>query len=226
MYNFFTVTILRFVSIYFVISVFIAAYFYPGGNIHDSLQVGYSFTHNFLSDLVGYTSRAGDVNFLSAFFFNFSMFSFAAVGIGFLFVPWLFKDDKINFYLALLGSIFFFVGTIHFAGVGLTPHDLYLYEHIYFAKTAFRILIPAGLFYIIVFFRSSVPNFYAYMTLIFFLFTTGYVIYQLGNGSPRDSIEALVEQVSIQKIIAFVSVINIFGLSFGFKSRIRELNIN
>ena len=48
MYNFFTVTILRFVSIYFVISVFIAAYFYPGGNIHDSLQVGYSFTHNFL----------------------------------------------------------------------------------------------------------------------------------------------------------------------------------
>ena len=104
------------------------------------------------------------------------MFSFAAVGIGFLFVPWLFKDDKINFYLALLGSIFFFVGTIHFAGVGLTPHDLYLYEHIYFAKTAFRILIPAGLFYIIVFFRSSVPNFYAYMTLIFFLFTTGYVI--------------------------------------------------
>lgn len=82
MYNFFTVTILRFVSIYFVISVFVAAYFYPGGNIHDQLQVGYSFSHNFLSDLGGYASRAGEVNFLSAFFFNFSMFTFAAVGIG------------------------------------------------------------------------------------------------------------------------------------------------
>ena len=31
MYNFFTVTILRFVSIYFVLSVLIASYFYPGG---------------------------------------------------------------------------------------------------------------------------------------------------------------------------------------------------
>jgi hypothetical membrane protein len=71
MYNFFTVTILRFVSIYFVLSVLIASYFYPGGNIHDPLQVGYSFTHNFLSDLGGYTSRSGEVNFLSAFFFQF-----------------------------------------------------------------------------------------------------------------------------------------------------------
>ncbi len=39
MYNFFTVTILRFVSIYFVISVFVAAYFYPGGNIHDNYKL-------------------------------------------------------------------------------------------------------------------------------------------------------------------------------------------
>jgi hypothetical membrane protein len=91
MYNFFTVTILRFVSIYFVLSVLIASYFYPGGNIHDPLQIGYSFTHNFLSDLGGYTSRSGEVNFLSAFFFNFSMFIFSAVGIGFLFFTALFK---------------------------------------------------------------------------------------------------------------------------------------
>jgi hypothetical membrane protein len=131
MYNFFTVTILRFVSIYFVLSVLIASYFYPGGNIHDPLQIGYSFTHNFLSDLGGYTSRSGEVNFLSAFFFNFSMFIFSAVGIGFLFVPALFKDNAINYYLAWLGSIFFFVGTIYFAAVGLTPHDLYLSEHIF-----------------------------------------------------------------------------------------------
>jgi len=64
------------------------------------------------------------------------------------------------------------------------------------------------------------------MTLIFFLFTTGYVIYQLTNGSPRDSMDALIEQVTIQKVISFISVINIFFLSFGFKARIKELNIN
>ena len=89
MYNFFTVTILRFVPIYFVISCLVAAYFYPGGNLLDPQQVGYSFNHNFLSDLGGYTSRSGEINFLSQFFFNLSMFLFVAVGIGFLFVPML-----------------------------------------------------------------------------------------------------------------------------------------
>ena len=145
------------------------------------------------------------------------MFIFSAVGIGFLFVPELFKDNAINYYLAWFGSIFFFVGTIYFAAVGLTPYDLYLSEHIYFAINAFRILIPAGLFYVIVFFRSNIANFYAYLTLIFFIFTTCYVVYKLTNGSPRESIEALIEQASIQKLIAFVSTINIFLLSFGFK---------
>ena len=103
MYNLFTVTILRFVSIYFILSVIVAAYFYPGGNMHDPLQIGYSFTHNFLSDLGGYYTISGDVNFLSAFFFYFSMFLFVLVGVGFLFVPWLFKDNIITFYLSVLG---------------------------------------------------------------------------------------------------------------------------
>ena len=97
MYKLFTVTILRFVSIYFILSVIVAAYFYPGGNIHDPLQIGYSLTHNFLSDLGGYYARSGDVNFLSAFFFNFSMFLFVLVGVGFLFVPWYSKITALHF---------------------------------------------------------------------------------------------------------------------------------
>ena len=225
MYNFFTVTILRFVPIYFVISCLVAAYFYPGGNLLDPQQVGYSFNHNFLSDLGGYTSRSGEINFLSQFFFNLSMFLFVAVGIGFLFVPMLFKDNNINFYSAIIGSFFFFIGTVFFAGVGLTPHDLYRSEHIFFAINAFRILMPAGLIYVFVFFRSSVPNFYAYLTLAFFIFTTSYVLYQLFGGSPFDSIDALKQHVTIQKFIAFASTINIFVLSFGFKTRIKYLSI-
>ncbi len=51
MINFWTVKVIRFVTIFFVIAVIAASYFYPGGNIHDSNQLGYSFTHNFLSDL-------------------------------------------------------------------------------------------------------------------------------------------------------------------------------
>ena len=53
MINFWTVKVIRFVTIFFVVAVIIASYFYPGGNIHDITQSGYSFTHNFLSDLGG-----------------------------------------------------------------------------------------------------------------------------------------------------------------------------
>ena len=73
MYRFWTVKLLRFVPLFFIFSVAIAIYFYPGGNIHDPEQVGYSVTHNFLSDLGGYQSRSGSGNLPSAIFFNFSV---------------------------------------------------------------------------------------------------------------------------------------------------------
>ena len=67
MYNLLTVWVLRFVAVFFVVFVVISIYFYPGGNIHDPAQPGYSLTHNFLSDLGGYSSHSGAVNFLSSF---------------------------------------------------------------------------------------------------------------------------------------------------------------
>jgi len=59
-------------------------YFYPGGNIHDAGQIGYSLTHNFLSDLGGYYSHSDEVNFIAGFFFNMAMFIFIAASIAFL----------------------------------------------------------------------------------------------------------------------------------------------
>ena len=62
------VKFIRLVPILFLIGISSAMYFYPGGNILDSSHVGYSLTHNFLSDLGGYQSHSGEVNFLSSFF--------------------------------------------------------------------------------------------------------------------------------------------------------------
>ena len=107
MYKFLTVTLLRFVVLFFIFAVMVAIYFYPGGNIHDPAQLGYSITHNFLSDLGGSQSHSGAVNVISAFFFNTSMFMFLGVGIAFLFVPRLFKENPLNLALAIAGSIFF-----------------------------------------------------------------------------------------------------------------------
>jgi len=114
MYKFWTVKIIRFIPLIFIFGVVIAMVFYPGGNIHNPEQIGYSFTNNFLSDLGGIKARSGDSNIISFLFFNASMLVFALGGVGFLFVPRLFKTDKVNYILALIGFAFFFFGALFF----------------------------------------------------------------------------------------------------------------
>lgn len=226
MFNFWTVKVIRFVPIFFVLASIIAAYFYAGGNIHNPSQVGYSVTHNFLSDLGGFKSHSGKVNILSALLFNISMIMFILVGVSFLFVPRLFKENKTNYSLSILGSIFFFLGTVFFAGVGFTPYDLYLDMHVFFAINAFRFLIPASVLYFTVLLRSSISNKYALAIIVLFLFTFFYVVYQIVSASPLESLEKMVEQATLQKIIALINVVSIFILSFAFEEQIRKLKLD
>ena len=220
MINFWTVKVIRFVIIFFVIAVIIASYFYPGGNIHDSTQLGYSFTHNFLSDLGGLESHSGEGNIISSIFFNLSMLLFFLIGISFLFVPILFKENKPNFILAIIGSSFFFVGSMFFAGVGFTPYDVFFDLHVFFALNSFRLMIPASLIYLIVFLRSSLGIRYISVIASFLFFVTGYVIYLNFGESPLTNKQAMIVSATIQKFIAFMSVATVFSLSFGFSKRI------
>ncbi|MFL2843303.1 MAG: hypothetical protein ACJZ9K_00145 [Alphaproteobacteria bacterium] len=226
MYKFWTVDVLRFVTIFFTISVFISMLFYPGGNIHDPLQIGYSISHNFLSDLGGYKSQSGLPNFISFLIFNFSMILFTLIGISFLFIPKLFKEDIISFIISIIGSAFLFFGTLFFAGVGLTPYDLYLDEHIFFAINAFRLLVPGLILYFFVLIRSGVSKKYAVMIFCLLFFTFLYVVYQILSDSPLTSIEQMVEQAIIQKIITLVNIICMFFLSFAFSERLKDIKLN
>ena len=222
MINFWTVKVIRFVTIFFVIAVIAASYFYPGGNIHDSNQLGYSFTHNFLSDLGGLESHSGEGNIISSIFFNLSMLLFFLIGISFLFVPILFKENKPNFILAIIGSSFFFIGSMFFAGVGFTPYDVFFDLHVFFALNSFRLMIPASLIYLIVFLRSSLGIRYISVIASFLFFVTGYVIYLNFGESPLTNKQAMIVSATIQKFIAFMSVATVFSLSFGFSKRINH----
>ena len=226
MYKFWTVDVLRFVTIFFTISVFVSMFFYPGGNIHDPSQLGYSISHNFLSDLGGYKSHSGLPNLISFLIFNFSMTLFTLIGISFLFIPKLFKEDIISFIISIIGSVFLFFGTLFFAGVGLTPYDLYLDEHIFFAINAFRLLVPGLVLYFFVLIRSSVSKKYAVMIFCLLFFTFLYVVYQILSDSPLTSIEQMVEQAIIQKIITLVNIICMFFLSFAFSERLKDIKLN
>ena len=226
MYKFWTVDVLRFVTIFFTISVFVSMFFYPGGNIHDPSQLGYSISHNFLSDLGGYKSQSGLPNLISFLIFNFSMTLFTLIGISFLFIPKLFKEDIISYIISIIGSAFLFFGTLFFAGVGLTPFDLYLDEHIFFAINAFRLLVPGLVLYFFVLIRSSVSKKYSVMIFCLLFFTFLYVVYQIISDSPLTSIEQMVEQAIIQKIITIVNIICMFFLSFAFSERLKDIKLN
>ena len=220
MMNFWTVKVIRYVTIFFVIAFIIASYFYPGGNIHDPAQLGYSFTHNFLSDLGGLESHSGEDNIISSVFFNLSMLLFFFIGISFLFVPILFKENKSTFILAIIGSLFFFTGSMFFAGVGFTPYDVFFDLHVFFALNSFRLMIPASLIYLIVFLRSSLSGKYITFITSFLLLVTAYVIYLNFGENPLSDKEAMIVSATIQKFIAFMSVMTVFSLSFGFSKRI------
>ena len=201
----------------------VSIYFYPGGNIHDPLQVGYSISHNFLSDLGGYKSHSGLPNLISFLIFNFSMVLFTLIGISFLYIPKLFRDDNLSFTISIIGSAFLFLGTFFFAGVGFTPYDLYLNEHVFFALNAFRLLVPGLVLYFFVLVRSNVSKKYSLMIFILLFFTLSYVVYQIVSDSPLTSVEQMVEQAIIQKIITFVNIICMFFLSFAFSERLKDI---
>jgi hypothetical membrane protein len=225
MYKFWTVDVLRFVTIFFTISVFVSMFFYPGGNIHDPSQLGYSISHNFLSDLGGYKSHSGLPNLISFLIFNFSMTLFTLIGISFLFIPKLFKEDIISYIISIIGSAFLFFGTLFFAGVGLTPYDLYLDEHIFFAINAFRLLVPGLVLYFFVLIRSTVSKKYSIMIFCLLFFTFLYVVYQIISDSPLTSIEQMIEQAIIQKIITLVNIVCMFFLSFAFSERLKDIKL-
>ena len=86
--------------------------------------------------------------------------------------------------------------------------------------------MPGSLAYLIVLLRSPVENKYALVTMFYLVSTFSYVIYQLTGDSALASQEAMARQASIQKLIALVSVVTIFSLSFAFSSRLKHLQLN
>ena len=213
---FWTVTVLRIVPIFFIACVMIAIPLYPGGNMLDSSQIGYDFSRNYLSELGGYKAQSGETNFFSAFFFNMGVFAFILVGVSFFFIPKLFVNHRFAYICALIGSILMVMGCLLFAAVGFTPYDLYLKAHLFVAQNAFRLIVPATLFYLIALYLVNIQKVYLTIGYIFFVSNILYVIYQFLFENPQAGENSLIEGVIIQKIIIALCMLNIFSFSFAF----------
>ena len=233
MTKFWCVDALRIASVYYVVAVVIAILLYPGGNHIEIDQVGYSLHKNFLSELGFHKTMSGDLNFFSSFFWNTAMYMLLLQGVAFLFIPSLFRENRYSFAFACLGTLFMFPACIFFVGVALTPGDIFFDAHIFTTTTAFNLYTVSIFFYVLAFISSSLSNYYTSGAILLLIAVSVYSYY-LSGYQPIDAIkdrelylevytmDLLIFNVVLQKVIISLMIITIITFSFGLNKLINK----
>ncbi len=132
----------------YIIFTLVAMLFYAGGTYENPDIKGYSFFHNFFSDLGRTEVYSGDANTLSWILFTVSIFTIGIAMILF-YAAWinLFQGDDTGYMLAKVGTSFGIIGALGFIGVGLTPADLLLDPHILFVRIGFISIFISSIIY-------------------------------------------------------------------------------
>ncbi len=208
----------RIVAFFFIFFNVIGMRLYPGGTIHNPDSDNYQLAHNFFSDLGRAVAHNGLQNFHSSLIFNLTLLLIGTTFCIFYFaMSSLFKDTKLNLILSNLGAIFGLLSGLSFIGVALTPSDLNLGLHVFFANSIFRMALGTSLCFGIVIVRTSIfPSRYA---VGYFLFSIALIIYiAVGEYGPsaRESEIAMVFQVVAQKIIVLIFLFSVVYQTFGF----------
>ena len=200
----------------FVVLTLLAMLTYTGGTSENHASKGYSFTHNFLSNLGMLTSLSGRPNWVSAILFFISLVTAGiCLVIFFVLFLYLFQNSRIQTFLSLVGSGIGILAGISFVGIAFAPADLARPAHIQFVMCAFRLFPLAVLFYVPVMFQDKhYPKAYACVFALFCLLLIGYYLL-LTNGPDINSPQGLVVQVVGQKVIAYASIVSIGFQSWG-----------
>lgn len=197
---------------------------YPGGTMFNKAAKGYTFSENFFSDMGAYAARNGDPNYLSMILFSLSL---TVVGVTFILyyltIPSLFKSDRLSYFISLLGSLFAIAGSLCLIGTGLTPSDLVLESHKFFANNIFYSFLFTSFFYTLAIFKSnSIKKRYAIGYLFFFVSIFFYVgVLNFGPSADLNN-SALIFQVVSQKLIVFVFILSVLHQTFGFENLINN----
>ncbi|MFX1566756.1 MAG: DUF998 domain-containing protein [Promethearchaeota archaeon] len=202
-------------SLQFIIITFIAMLFYPGGTYIDPNISGYSFFSNYFSDLGNTIAYSGENNLISFVLFSITLSIFAlSYLLFFINAVFLFKENKLEKKLSLIGLIFAAVSAISLIGVVFTPQDLYFDEHNLFAASAFLwALLPCILYSIILYLNDKYPKKYALPFIIFAIALVVFMVVVL-LGPSNQTPEGLIIQVTLQKIVLYLWCISLAIGSF------------
>jgi hypothetical membrane protein len=200
----------------FVLLTLLAMLVYPGGNHADLAQPGYSFTHNFFSDLGLRQAHNGQPNPWAGGLF-FAALSLSGLTLALFFVQFrrFFLNTRRGQLLSLGGALLGMGAGICFTGVAFTPADVHLEAHVFFVMWAFRLFPLAVLCYTLAMFsEASFPRPYAYVFVVFFGLLVGYYLL-LTQGPGFDTPGGQVIQVVGQKAIVYASIVAVMVQSLG-----------
>jgi hypothetical membrane protein len=187
---------------------------YPGGSRLDHKAAGYSFSHNFLSDLGMTVAYSGRQNSFGALLFTLSL-SIVVVGLAATLVGFarLCSETPHARRLSRAAAGAGLIVCAAFVGVALTPENRGLELHIEFTMVAFRVfpLVPL-LLALASRYSSVLPRrvFIAWATLTAVL--AAYVVV-IGWGPTTATPEGLTLQITAQKIVAMSAVLIFVYLS-------------
>lgn len=214
------------------ISVFLAFFIisnllFPGSEIESIgyKSDGYSFSHNFFSDLGAIETTSGENNIPSALLFNSSVIFLGITLILFylhfkaVFVK-LNDNSKASYYARITAPIGVIAGLLY-AGVGAIPLDVHLGAHVFCAKSAFLTLFFVSIFHIASIYHSKhINSWYATGHALFVVVLICYLyILFLGPTVRFDSgfsESDLILQVLAQKSIVFSFITSILIQVLGF----------
>lgn len=210
----------------FIVALLLAVYCYPGSTHRDNSTLGYSMTHNFLSDLGRTIVYSGTQNFLSSTLF---VMGTTLVCIGliayFLVMPVIVNKSKLSKVLAQIGSLAGMLCGLAFMGVGFTPHNYYPDAHMFAVRMGFQLFLVVMLLHSMAIMKNEVGlsknSVWVYAV---FMSILCYYIYLLNWGPPIKEGNGLVIHVVWQKITVLGLSTTVFVQSLMLKNHIRALS--
>ena len=154
--------------IVYVILIFLAMLFYPGGTYSAPDAPGYSFWENWLSDLGMTKAYSGKNNLVSMLLLTIAL-TFWGVSLipFFLALRSLFTEGKLEKILGNIGFLLGVIAAIGLIGIAFTPTDILGGPHILFVYIGYSALLHLGIIYSIALFKSErLPMQYAIIFLI------------------------------------------------------------
>lgn len=209
-------------SVFFVILTGLAMVAYPGGSKYDRTSLHYNIFLNFFSDLGTTITYSGKQNTLSNILFIIALGSTGLVMIYFSKI-WRAIDTTSHEHkiLGFLSKIFLVISGSSFIGLAFTPWNKFFDFHLIFFKLAFSFLLAWTLIIIFLQFSNRKMRGLVIVNIIFVLSLSGYD-YFLFTGPNFGAEEGFEFQAITQKIIVYLTIINLFIQAFGIKRFLRS----